>query len=79
MATRDRVKTDKRDAKKIATPLAAGRLHSIYVPTLEQEAKQDASRLSDNIVKLRHQVGQKIKELLFTQGLIPITRTSRRI
>lgn len=70
VATRDRVKTDKRDAKKIATQLAAGRLTGIYVPTLEQEAKRSASRLRDNIVKLRHQVGQKIKALLFTQGLI---------
>lgn len=70
VASRDRVKTDKRDAKKMAVQLAAGRLECIYVPTLEQEAKRCASRLRDNIVKLRHQVGQKIKSLLFTQGLI---------
>lgn len=70
VATRDRVKTDKRDAKKIAIQLAAGRLKSIYIPSLEQEAKRSASRLRNNIVKLRHQVGQKIKGLLFTQGLI---------
>jgi len=70
VATRDRVKTDKRDAKKMATQLAVGRLKGIYVPSLEQEAKRSASRLRDNIVKLRHQVGQKIKSLLFTQGLI---------
>ena len=70
VASRDRVKTDKRDAKKIATQLAAGRLRGIYIPTLEQEAKRSASRYRDSIVKLRHQVGQKIKSLLFTQGLI---------
>ncbi len=70
VATRDRVKTDKRDAKKIAVQLAAGRLKCIYIPSLEQEAKRSASRLRNNIVKLRHQVGQKIKGLLFTQGLI---------
>ncbi|WP_119344553.1 IS110 family RNA-guided transposase, partial [Facilibium subflavum] len=70
VATRDRVKTDKRDAKKMATQLAAGRLKGIYVPTLEQEAKRSASRLRNNIVKLRHQIGQKLKSLLFTQGLI---------
>jgi transposase len=70
IATRDRVKTDKRDAKKMAVQLAAGRLQGVYVPTLEQEAKRSASRLRDNVVKLRHQVGQKIKALLFTQGLI---------
>ncbi|OGT50456.1 MAG: hypothetical protein A3F17_00865 [Gammaproteobacteria bacterium RIFCSPHIGHO2_12_FULL_41_15] len=72
VATRDRVKTDKRDAKKMAVQLSAGRLRGIYIPTLEQEAKRSASRLRNSIVKLRHQVGQKIKALLFTQGLIPM-------
>lgn len=70
VASRDRVKTDKRDAQKIATQLAAGRLRGIYVPSLEQEAKRSASRLRDKLVKLRHQVGQQLKSLLFTQGLI---------
>ncbi len=70
VASRDKVKTDKRDAKKMAIQLAAGRLSGIYVPSLEQEAKRSVSRLRDNIVKFRHQVGQKIKSLLFTQGLI---------
>lgn len=70
VASRDRVKTDKRDANKMAAQLAAGRLKGIYVPTLEQECKRSASRLRDSIVKLRHQVGQKIKALLFNQGLI---------
>jgi transposase len=70
VASRDRVKTDKRDAKKIATQLAAGRLSGIYIPTLEQEAKRSVTRLRDNIVRLRHKMGQKFKALLFTQGLI---------
>lgn len=70
VASRDRVKTDKRDARKMATQLAAGRLRSIHIPTLEQEAKRSVSRLRDNVVKLRHKVGQKFKSLLFTQGLI---------
>lgn len=70
VASRDRVKTDKRDAKKIALQLSTGRLRGIYVPTLEQEAKRCASRSRDNLVRLRHRVGQKLKALLFTQGLI---------
>lgn len=70
VASRDRVKTDKRDAKKIAIQLAAGRLRCIYIPTLEQEAKRSVTRLRDSIVRLRHKVGQKFKSLLFTQGLI---------
>jgi transposase len=70
VASRDRVKTDKRDAKKIAIQLSVGRLRCIYIPSLEQEAKRSMTRLRDSIVKLRHQVGQKFKSLLFTQGLI---------
>jgi transposase len=70
IACRDRVKTDKRDAKKMAVQLSAGRLRCIYIPTLEQEGKRSVTRLRDNIVRLRHKVGQKFKSLLFTQGLI---------
>ena len=70
VASRDRVKTDKRDARKIATQLAAGRLRCIYIPSLEQEAKRSVIRLRDSIVKSRHRVGLKFKSLLFTQGLI---------
>lgn len=70
VASRDRVKTDKRDAKKLAIQLSAGRIRGIYVPTLEQEAKRNASRLRDNFLKFRHQMALKIKALLFTQGLI---------
>ena len=70
IASRDKVKTDKRDARKIATQLSVGRLRCIYIPSLEQEAKRSMTRLRDSIVRLRHKVGQKLKSLLFTQGFI---------
>lgn len=70
VAARDRVKTDKRDALKIATQLSTGRLKSIFVPTLEREEKRSVTRLRLNIVKLKHRVGAELKALLFTQGLI---------
>lgn len=70
VASRDRVKTDKRDALKIATQLSAGRLRGIFVPSQEREEKRSVTRLRTNISKLRHQVGQQFKALLFTQGLI---------
>ena len=70
VASRDKVKNDKRDAKKMATQLAAGRLQCIYIPILEQEAKRTTTRLRNSIVELRHKVGVKIKALLFTQGFI---------
>jgi transposase len=72
VASRDRVKTDKRDALKIVTQLAAGRLRGIFVPDQEREEKRSMTRLRTNMVKLRHQVGQQLKSLLFTQGLIDL-------
>ena len=70
VASRDRVKTDKRDAFKIAKQLSVGRLNGIFVPTQEREGKRSMTRLRTNMVKLRHQIGQQLKSLLFTQGLI---------
>jgi len=70
VSARDRVKTDKRDALKIATQLSAQRLRGIFVPNVEQEAKRNVSRLRFNFWKLRQQVGARLKSLLFTQGLI---------
>ena len=72
VASRDRVKTDKRDALKMATQLSAGRLRGIFVPSQEREERRSMTRLRTNILKLRHQVGQQFKALLFTQGLIEV-------
>jgi transposase len=72
VASRDRVKTDKRDALKIATQLAAGRLHGIFVPSLEREEKRSVSRLRAALMRKRLRAAQQIKALLFTQGLIEI-------
>lgn len=71
ISSRDRVKTDKRDAVKIATQLSVQRLRGIYVPSIEQESKRHVTRLRASFWKLRHQVGNRFKSLLFTQGLIP--------
>lgn len=70
VCSRDRVKTDKRDALKMAIQLSTGRLKGINVPDQEREEKRSVTRLRTSIVKLRHQVGQQFKALLFTQGLI---------
>lgn len=70
IASRDKVKTDKRDALKIATQLSVGRLQGIFVPTKEREEKRSITRLRTNILSLRHRVGQQLKSLLFTKGLI---------
>src|SRR3990167_10967042 len=70
VSSRNRVKTDKRDALKIATQLSVGRLHGIFVPSSEQEDQRNATRLRLNMVKLRHQIGSEFKALLFTHNLI---------
>lgn len=81
ISSRDRVKTDKRDAKKIAVQLSTQRLRGILVPSLEQECKRNVSRLRTNFVKSRHQVGARLKSLLYTQGLIDVddeTKVSKK-
>lgn len=70
VSARDRVKTDKRDALKIAVQLSAHRLKGIFVPSIERESKRNVSRLRANFWQLRQQVGAQFKSLLFTQGLI---------
>ncbi len=70
VASRDRVKTDKRDAFKIAKQLSAHRLRGIYIPSQEREEKRTLTRLRTSMSKLKHQVGQQLKSLLFTQNLI---------
>ena len=72
VASRDQVKTDKRDALKIATQLAAGRLHGNFVPSQDREEKRSVSRLRSALMRKRLRAGQQIKALLFTQGLIEV-------
>ena len=77
ISARDRVKTDKRDAKKIAVQLAAGRLHGIFIPDAEREAKRSVSRLRTHFWQHRTRIGHQLKSLLFTQGLIDINDDTR--
>ena len=70
-AVGDRVKTDKRDSKKIATQLEAERLKGIHVPSEEREEKRALTRLRDKIIKHRVIAANQIKALLHQHGLIP--------
>lgn len=70
VAVGDRVKTDKRDSKKIAVQLAAGRLKGIHVPTEEREEKRALTRIRNTIVEHRTAIANQIKALLFQHGLI---------
>ena len=70
VSSRDRVKTDKRDALKMSTQLSVGRLSGIHVPEAEREQMRSVSRLRDRMMRARNSVGNQLKSLLYTQGLI---------
>lgn len=58
----DRVKTDRRDATKLARLFRAGELTTITVPSVEQEAVRDLVRARDDVRKdltaARHRLGK---------------------
>ncbi len=66
----DRIKTDTRDALKLARLHAAGQLRPVLVPTLELEALRDLVRaredLRGDLMGARHRIGK----LLLRRGLI---------
>lgn len=64
----NRVKTDRRDAKKLAELLAAGRLRSIYIPSEIQEARRSLSRGRDQVVQRRKAIGNQLKMKLYYLG-----------
>lgn len=58
----DRVKTDRRDAEKLARCFRAGELTAVWVPTKEQEALRDLVRRREaakkDQLRARHQLGK---------------------
>jgi len=71
VAANDKVKTDRRDAKKLAIDLADGRLRGIYVPTEEEELARLLPRTRAQIVEHRATIARQIKAKLHQFGLIP--------
>ena len=70
VAVNDRVKTDKRDANKLASLLEAGRLNGIRVPTEEEELQRLLSRTRQQLVEDRAAVENKIRMKFHQLGLI---------
>lgn len=66
----DRIKTDTRDALKLARLLAAGQLRAVVVPAPELEALRDLVRaredLRGDLMSARHRIGK----LLLRRGLV---------
>lgn len=68
VASKDRVKTDKKDAKKLAEQLSFGRLACINIPSESEEQTRLMSRLRATQMKERNRVTCRIKSLLMQFG-----------
>jgi len=70
IAANNRVKTDKRDARKIAEQLEAGRLRGIRIPSVEQEQARLLSRTRSQLVRQRTRSQNCIRMKAHQFGLI---------
>lgn len=56
----DRIKTDRRDARKLLGQFLAGELTEVYAPSVEQEAAREITRCrqaaQENLKRIRHQL-----------------------
>lgn len=64
----DKVKTDKRDAGKLARLLRAGELTAVYVPEPTDEAIRDLCRARTDAVEDRRRSKQRLKSFLLRAG-----------
>lgn len=70
----ERIKTDRRDAKKLLGQLVAGQLTEVYAPEPHEEAARELTRLRqtahENLKRIRHQVVKLLTRhgYLYTQG-----------
>ena len=70
VSSRDRVKTDKRDSKKLAVQLESGRLCGIRIPSEEQERARLLSRTRGQLVKSITRTRNQIRMKLHQFGLV---------
>jgi transposase len=65
----DRVKTDRRDAIKLARLLRSGDLTTVTIPTPELEALRDLSRLREQVIGDLHRVRQRLLKFLIRHDI----------
>jgi transposase len=65
----DKVKTDRRDAERLARLLAAGQLRFVWVPSLEEEHFRDLVRCRDDLRGDRMRARHRLSKLLLRHGL----------
>ena len=74
----NKVKTDKRDSRKLATLLEKNMLKRVYVLTTEEREHRDLLRTRRQIVDHRNNVARQIKSRLLFYGISsPFTSTTR--
>jgi len=66
----DRVKTDRRDAVRLALALRAGMLTAVRVPSREEEAVRDLVRARGDLLEDRKRAQQRLNALLLRHGRI---------
>ena len=66
--TRERIKTDRRDALKLARKLRAGELTRVWVPGVEQEAMRDLSRCRSDFKKQQLKARQQLNAFVLRHG-----------
>lgn len=69
-AAGDKVKTDKRDARRLARLHRAGELTAIHIPTLEQEAVRDLCRARVDVVIERTRARHRLSKFLLRHSQI---------
>ena len=80
VASRDRVKTDRRDAEKLASLLECGRLKSIRIPSLDQEKSRLLQRTREQLVRDKNRLSNRIKMRLYQFGLdVPSKMSSKAL
>jgi len=72
----DRVKTDRRDAMKLARLARAGELSPIYVPDALDEAMRDLVRAREDAISMQRQARQRLQALLLRNEIRYVGRSS---
>lgn len=75
----DRVKTDRKDAEKLARLLRAGELTKVWVPDPEHEALRNLVRAREACRRDRRRAQQRVEKLLLREGLrAPVTTKGKK-
>ncbi|MFE5588556.1 IS110 family transposase [Kitasatospora sp. NPDC056531] len=66
----DRVKTDRRDAERLAKLLRLDELPAVRVPTIDQEGARDLTRARDDVRADLMRARHRLSKLLLRQGIV---------